>query len=81
MSRQIHRMHPRSVGESPRKPLREVQKMEHYRVMQGPRIRKYFSTGDPVRDRQASGNQLKLLLVLGGIAAAMVLIHLVLRKF
>lgn len=75
-----HRIYPRLAGESPRKPLRKVQSMDTYRALQGPKIRQYYSTGDPIRDKQATSNVMKFFLVLLGLIFAIVFIVLVVKK-
>ena len=57
-----------------------MQSMTQYRALHGPRIRQYFSTGNPVGDIEAGKNRLRLVLISGALFFAILLIYFVLRR-
>ena len=51
--------------------------LTQYRVLHGPMIRRYYSIGDPLRDRTAAANLAKLFLIflmVGGLLALVILV-------
>lgn len=77
--------HPRFRPEprdatSRRKPLDRVQKMDHYRATQGPKIRQYYCAGDPIRDMQSSTNIARFCLVVFGLLGVMFLVMMVVKR-
>jgi hypothetical protein len=67
-------------GETNRPSIRPRSSMTQYRVLHGPKIRRYYSIGDPVKDQTAPINLLRLLLVIGGLLGVIFAIILMIRR-
>ena len=64
-----------------RKPtVRPNQTMDHYRALHGPHIRQYYSVGDPIRDREATFNRLKIFITALAIIGGMILVFVIAKK-
>lgn len=68
------------LRQSPPGSVRPRTSLTQYRVLHGPMIRKYYSIGDPVRDRSASTNVLKLTLIIVLIGGLVLLVALAVKR-
>ena len=68
------------LRQSPAGSVRPRTSLTQYRVLHGPMIRKYYSIGDPVRDRSATTNLAKLFFVILLAAGLLVLIILAVQR-
>ena len=73
--RKKHRFHQSEGGS-----VRPRMSLTQYRVLYGPRIRRYYSTGDPVQDRMAGFNLFKLILILLLIAGVVFLLIMAISR-
>lgn len=57
-----------------RKPLPNARQMESYRVLQGEKVRQYYTIGDPVQHMQWTANMRRLGLIALGFVVLIALL-------
>lgn len=69
-----------SSSQSGKPAIRPKHSFHLYRGLHGPRIRRYHCVGDPIRDRDAETNLLRIFLVIGLIGGAIFLIMMFMKR-
>lgn len=67
-------------NESERKPIPNVRPIENYRVMQGQKIRQYYSVGDPIQHAQSATNLLILGIAFVGLIGIILLVWILINR-